>query len=87
MLIFPFFLLSYEHDPNICYLVLANSSIKRMTVMCHQECHQRSADRLLQLCAVNGGVFVKVGGLRTDFNKISLKEKIISSVGLKVIKN
>ena len=44
--------------------------------MCHQECHQRSADRLLQLCAVNGGVFVKVGGLRTDFNKISLKEKI-----------
>ena len=55
--------------------------------MCHQECHQRSADRLLQLCAVNGGVFVKVGGLRTDFNKISLKEKIIASVGLKVIKN
>ena len=43
--------------------------------MCHQECHQRSADRLLQLCAVNGGVFVKVGGLRTDFNKNFLERK------------
>jgi aarF domain-containing kinase len=26
-----------------------------------KECHQRSADRLLKLCSVNGGVFIKVG--------------------------
>ena len=24
------------------------------------ECHQRSADKLLDLCCVNGGVFIKV---------------------------
>lgn len=26
-----------------------------------KDCHQRSADKLLKLCSVNGGVFVKVG--------------------------
>lgn len=55
------YLLGLHPPPPPDYKMSVRSLTGKVYEAALRECHQRGADRLLALCFVNGGVYIKLG--------------------------